>query len=187
MKMTKEEVYGTMSFLQNEYREIITKAVCGRGRKLIKSTNELTPSNKPSSILGCWVINHVYHAKKKCAETVEVHGTYDINVWYAFNDNRQTEVVLETVSYCDEIVLSNRDSDCFQDDDDVIAKVIKQPHCLQCKINKKGNKIKVEVEREFEVKVIGETKVNVRVEPVRHQSDDRHKIKKDHHYQKGDY
>lgn len=169
--MTKEEVCVTMTFLDNDYREIITKAVCGRGRKLTKSMNHVSPSHKPSSILGCWVINHIYHAKKKCTDIVEVHGTYDINIWYSFNDNTKTEVVSEKVNYCDEVKLSSRDEQCLHDDYEVIAKVIQQPNCLQCKIEKQGNRIAVEVEREFVVKVIGETKVNVKVSPT-HQSDE---------------
>lgn len=185
MTMTKEEVYGTMTFLDNDYREIITKAVCGRGRRLTKTTNYVTPSHKPTSILGCWVINHLYHAKKKSKDVVEVHGTYDINIWYSFNDNTKTEVVSEKVNYCDEITLDKRDENCFNDDEEVIAKVIQQPNCLQCKIEKHGNKIAVEVEREFVVKVIGETKVKVRVEPVHHS--DHHGGKGSHEGKKHDY
>jgi|SRR5690625_3529482 len=178
--MTKEEVYGTMTFLDSDYREIITKAVCGRGRKLTKSTNHISPSHKPSSILGCWIINHRYHAKKKSDDVVEVHGSYDINVWYSFNDNTKTEVVSETIDYCDEVELSSRDKNCFHGGDEVVAKVIQQPNCLQCKIEKQGNRIAVEVEREFVVKVIGETKVNVKVSPIREKEHHHHKHNRYH-------
>jgi len=147
----------------SDYREIITKAVCGRGRKLTKSKNHVTPSHKPSSVLGCWVINHRYHAKKKSSEKVEMHGSYDINIWYSFNDNTKTEVVSETVDYSDEVKLSSKDENCLHEEYDIICKVIQQPNCLQCKIEKQGNEIAVEVEKEFDVKVIGETKVNVKV------------------------
>lgn len=41
------------------YREIVTKAVIGKGKKTFTSTNSVTVENKPSTILGCWVINHV--------------------------------------------------------------------------------------------------------------------------------
>lgn len=172
--MTKEEGAFTMSYREQEYREIITKAVCGKGRKLTKTTDYVLPGHRPSSVLGCWIINHKYHAKKKNKDTVEIHGSYDINVWYSFHENTKTEVVSEKINYCDEVVLSHRDEHCFNDHYDVIAKVLQQPNCLQCKIEEKGNKIAVEVEREFLVKVIGETKVNVRVEPfsqVRYEDD----------------
>jgi len=159
-----------MTFLDQEYREIITKAVCGKGRKFTKENHSVSPSHRPSSILGCWVINHLYNAKKTSKDTVEVNGSYDINIWYSYNDNTKTEVVTERVSYCDRIPLSIKDENCINDEFDVIAKVIQQPNCLECKIAKKGNKIIAEVEREFIVKIIGETKVYVKVskENIKH-------------------
>ncbi|RSK27108.1 outer spore coat protein CotE [Bacillus sp. HMF5848] len=148
----------------SEYREIITKAVVGKGRKFTQSTHTISPAHKPCSILGCWIINHQYEAKK-VGHTVEVHGRYDINVWYAYNDNTKTEVVTETVSYCDVIKLKYRDDDFLDDCHDVIARVVQQPNCLEATISPNGNKIVVEVEREFLAEIIGETKVCVAVAP----------------------
>lgn len=162
-----------MSYHEDKYREIITKAVCGKGRKFSKEKHSISPAHKPSSILGCWVINHLYRAKKISKDTVEVRGNYDINIWYSFNDNTKTEVVSERVSYCDKVPLKIKDRHCIGDDFETTAKVIQQPNCLECTIGKKGNKIIAEVEREFLVKVIGETKVYVRVsEKKQHEKDD---------------
>jgi len=172
MTMTKEEVYVNMSYTDQEYREIITKAVCGKGRKFTKESHTVASSHRPSSILGCWVINHLYNAKIKSKDTVEINGSYDINIWYSYNDNTKTEVVTERVTYCDLVPLSIKDENCINDDFDVIADVIQQPNCLECKIVKQGNKIVVEIEREFIVKIIGETKVNVKVNPIKHKHDD---------------
>ncbi|WP_138414699.1 outer spore coat protein CotE [Aquibacillus sediminis] len=154
-----------MSFLDQEYREIITKAVIGKGRKFTQDTNTITPSHRPSSILGCWVINHLYNAKKKGDDIVEVNGSYDVNIWYSYNDNTKTEVVTERVHYTDYIKLSVKDEQTLGDDVEVFAKVIQQPNCLECNISSHGHKIQVEVEREFLVEVIGETKVTVKVDP----------------------
>ncbi|MFD1018267.1 outer spore coat protein CotE [Thalassobacillus hwangdonensis] len=160
-----------MSFFDQEYREIITKAVCAKGKKFTQSTNIISPSHRPTSILGCWVINHIYNAKKK-GDYVEVHGSYDVNCWYSFNDNTKTEVVTESVDYCDRVRLSVKDENCVHDDLEVIAKVVQQPNCLEANITSNGQKIKVEVEREFIVDVIGETKLCVRVNPDRCKSHD---------------
>lgn len=154
-----------MSFLDQEYREIITKAVIGKGRKFTQDTNTITPSHRPSSILGCWVINHLYNAKKKGDDIVEVNGSYDVNVWYSYNDNTKTEVVTERVNYCDHIKLSVKDEQTLGDEVEVFAKVIQQPNCLECTIANHDHKIAVEVEREFLVEVVGETKVTVKVDP----------------------
>ncbi|ABO66533.1 MULTISPECIES: outer spore coat protein CotE [Geobacillus] len=149
----------------SEYREIITKAVVGKGRKFTQSTHTVTAPNRPSSILGCWIINHRYEAKK-CDKTVEIHGHYDINVWYSYHNNTKTEVVTETVSYTDVVKLKYRDKDnLISDDTDIIVRVIQQPNCLECTISPNGNKIVVDVEREFIAEVIGETKVCVAINP----------------------
>ncbi|WP_404452698.1 outer spore coat protein CotE [Virgibacillus necropolis] len=162
-----------MTFLDQEYREIITKAVCGKGRRFVETTHSVAASHKPSSILGCWVINHLYNAKKKSKDTVEVNGSYDINIWYSYNDNTKTEVVTERITYSDNIKLSVKDDHCINDDYDVVAKVLQQPNCLECKITNQGNKIAVEIEREFLVQIIGDTKVYVKVNPSGfHQNDD---------------
>lgn len=146
------------------FREIITKAVCGKGRKFTQCTHTITPSHRPTSILGCWIINHEYDAKK-AGDNVEIEGCYDINVWYSYSDNTKTEVVTETVHYKDVVRLSSRDENCISDDLEVVARVLQQPNCLECSISPNGNKIVVQVEREFIAEVIGETKVCVKVYP----------------------
>ncbi len=163
MTMKKEEVNVIMSFLDKDYREIITKAVIGKGKKFTQATHSVSPSHRPTSILGCWVINHLYNAKKKSEDTVEVNGSYDINIWYSYNDNTKTEVVTERVTYTDYIPLGIRDENCINDDYDVICKVLQQPNCLECRISNQGAKILVDIEREFLVQVLGETKILVRV------------------------
>jgi spore coat protein E len=159
-----------VSLAMGEYREIITKAVVAKGRKYTKSNHTICPSHQPSSILGCWIINHTYEAKK-VGNKVEVRGYYDINVWYSFNKNTKTEVVTERVEYCDVIKLKYRDPDSL-DDQDVIARVMQQPNCMECVISSNGDKIIVHVEREFIVEVIGETKVIVAVYPDKCDSED---------------
>ena len=152
-----------------EYREIITKAVVAKGRKFSKSNHKIITATQPSSILGCWIINHKYEAEK-IGKKVEVNGYYDINIWYSYNNNTRTEVVTQTVEYCDVIKLKYRDKDCLEEQE-VIAQVIQQPNCLECLIQE-GNKIVVHVEREFVVEVLGETKVIVHVYPEKHQGKD---------------
>ncbi len=144
-----------------EYREIITKAVVAKGRKFTQSNNAISPQHHPSSILGCWIINHKYEARK-VGKTVEVCGSFDINVWYSHNDNTKTSVATEKIDYKDVIKLKYRDPDCL-DDKEVVAKVLQQPNCVEAIISKKGNKILVNTEREFLVEVIGETKVCVEI------------------------
>ncbi|HIV73884.1 MAG TPA: outer spore coat protein CotE, partial [Candidatus Pseudogracilibacillus intestinigallinarum] len=59
-----------MSFYDHDYREIITKAVCSRGEKKATLSHVLTPTFTPSTILGCWIINHTYEANSKSNKIV---------------------------------------------------------------------------------------------------------------------
>src|SRR5699024_2996823 len=161
-----------MSFLEKDFREIITKAVIGKGKKFYQATHTVSPSHKPTSILGCWVINHLYNAKQKSEDTVEENVSYDINIWYSYNDNTKTDVITERVNYTDYIPLSVKDDHTINDDYDVIYNVIQQPNCLECEIAMIGDMLQVEVEREFLDQVIGETKIYVKVEPKGYQYGD---------------
>ncbi|ARK30920.1 outer spore coat protein CotE [Halalkalibacter krulwichiae] len=146
------------------YREIITKAVCGKGRKFSEATHTISPSHRPSSILGCWIINHKYSAEKK-GDTVVVQGSYDINCWFSYNKNTKTDVATQTVTYSDAIPLSMQDTNILSDEMDVIARAIQQPNTLEATISENGANVDVQVEREFLVECIGETKVAVACNP----------------------
>lgn len=153
----KEEV----TSLMGDYREIITKAVVARGRKQFKSSYSVTSKQTPLKILGCWVVNHEFNAKK-FSELVEVNGCFDVNIWYSYHDDGDTKtgVLTERIDYCDKITLNYVDKQCI-DTKKVIAKAIQQPNCLEAVLEE--NNINVLVERELYVEVIGETKICVKV------------------------
>ncbi|WP_077615799.1 outer spore coat protein CotE [Caenibacillus caldisaponilyticus] len=149
--------------MEKNYREIITKAVCGKGKKFSQSAHTISPLHKPSSILGCWVINHKFRTTYQ-KDVVVVEGSYDINVWYSYNNNTKTEVVSESVTYRDEIALTIKDKKVISDRLEVYARTLQEPNSLEANVSPNGNKIVVQVEREFIVEVIGETKVRVTVD-----------------------
>ncbi|TFE03418.1 outer spore coat protein CotE [Jeotgalibacillus sp. R-1-5s-1] len=142
-----------------EYREIITKSVVAKGRKYVQSNHTIHPPHKPSSILGCWIINHKYSAKKS-GKSVEVSGSFDVNLWYSHHHNTKTSVLLESVSYNDVIKLKYRDDD-YHNDSEIFARVIQQPNCIEASIPDDSHHIVVQVERETLAECVGETKVCV--------------------------
>lgn len=40
------------------YKEIVTKAIIGKGKKTFKNDYEINTNEKVDTVLGCWVINH---------------------------------------------------------------------------------------------------------------------------------
>ena len=57
--------YSTFAYLKvrgenmASFKEIVTKAVIGKGKKYFKDNYSITTENVPSTVLGCWVINHL--------------------------------------------------------------------------------------------------------------------------------
>lgn len=145
-------------------REIITKAVCGKGRKFQTVTHTVLPPHHPTSILGAWIINHQYEAVKSGAG-VEVVGSYDINIWYSYNKNSQTEVAKETISYVELVPLSYVDPKHRAATEEVTAEAAQEPNCVEATIGSGGNSVLIRVEREFAVEMVAETKVCVAVCP----------------------
>lgn len=144
-------------------RQIVTKAVVAKGKKRSESCETLQPPNNPSSILGCWVINHTHQAKKH-GKVVEVTGKYEVNVWYAHHDHSKTSVFSETVPYRERIKLHYRDGES-QGFEDVQVRVLQQPNCTEAIITPDGEQFKITVERELLAEVVGETTVCITVHP----------------------
>lgn len=139
-------------------REIMAQAVCGKGSKYSQTTHTINPSNRPSSIGGCWVMNHTYDARL-AGDTVEVNGTYTINVWYSYDGNSETAVAKDTVSYCETIPLSDVDPNMARDNIRVIAKTLMQPTTLDATVVDSTGDILVRVEKELAGEIVGTTKV----------------------------
>lgn len=141
----------------------MTKAVVAKGKKRTETKETLCPPNKPTSILGCWVINHTQQAKK-VGKYVEVSGKFDVNVWYSHSKHSKTSVFTETIAYKDRIRLHYRDEPTSRHEE-VLVNVLQHPNCTEATISKCGQNFIICVERELVVEVIGETKICVKVHP----------------------
>lgn len=144
----------------NEVREIVTRAVLAKGRKTFRICETIPLENQPFSVLGCWVINHQFDATQN--ETcVNLNGNFEINIWYSFNNNTQTEVARATTNYEGVIKVREIVTDATTDHRDVSVRVLQQPTCTNACI-KEGN-IEVEVVFEVLAEIIGEAKMMVNV------------------------
>lgn len=141
-----------------ECREIITSAVCGKGHQYVQSTYTITPANRPTTIGGCWVMNHTY-AGTLVDDVVEIRGQFDINVWYSFNGNSETTVAKDSVSYFEKVPVHEMDPNCFKDEREIVVQIGEQPNCLDATITSDGESIAVRVEMNLAVEVMGRTKV----------------------------
>lgn len=138
------------------YREIVTKAVIAKGKKLFTSEHTINVNNNPSTILGVWVINHNFNGIKS-GDEIHINGSYDVNVWYSYDKDTKTEVVKETNSYNEVVRMRNRDEE--NDNEQIIVRSLKQPNCVKIDID--GATVKYIIEKELGVELVGDVKVKI--------------------------
>ena len=143
------------------FKEIVTKAVIKKNKKLFKDNYSLEVENAPTTILGCWVINHKFKGYKT-NDKIGVSGTYDVNIWYSYDNDSKTTVVNKNISYDDLFNVRLKESADLSNDTDIIVRTLKQPNCLGVNINNKT--ISFDIEKELGVEVVGETKVKIAIE-----------------------
>jgi len=143
------------------FKEIVTKAVIGKGKKLFKDNYTIEIENVPTTILGCWVINHKFKGYKT-NEKIGVSGSYDVNIWYSYDNDSKTAVVNKNISYDDLFNVKLRENADLSSDTDIIVRTLKQPTCSE--VNMDNKKIIFDIEKELGVEVVGETKVKIAIE-----------------------
>lgn len=142
------------------YKEIVTKAVIGKGKKYFKNKYSIDVNNNPSTILGCWIINHHFLGKLVNNDAV-VDGSFDINIWYSTDNDTKTNVLKETINYNERINIKSK-INADLNNSEIIVKALKQPECVN--VNIRGNVIDFEIEKEVGIEVVGDTKVKILTE-----------------------
>lgn len=144
------------------FKEIVTKAVVGKGKKYFKNNYTLETTDNPTTVLGCWVINHKFKGYKS-GEKIGVDGSYDVNIWYSYDKDSKTTVVNKKVDYNDLFNVKIRENADLTGDTDIIVRTLKQPNCTKVNINENGS-INFDIEKELGVEIVGETKMKIAVE-----------------------
>ena len=142
------------------YREIVTKAVIAKGKKTFTTTNTIIPNDIPTTILGCWVINHNFKGYRD-GDKIKIDGSYDINVWYSYDNNTKTNVFRESNSY-QEVVHLNKKGNNDTENEEIIVRSLKQPTVTKADIA--GGNILYTIEKELGIELVGNTKVKIIVD-----------------------
>ena len=143
------------------FKEIVTKAVIGKGKKTFTTTNSVTPECNASTILGCWVINHNFKGYKT-GDTVTVEGSYDINIWYSCQNDTKTEVTRQTDTYKEVVNVPRKSDTNITSDEEIIVRSLRQPNCIKAEI--KDGKIVYTIEKDLGIEIVGDTKVKIAID-----------------------
>ena len=142
------------------YKEIVTKAVVGKGKKYYRNTYTVNTETKPNTVLGCWVINHKFSGHETDGK-IEIDGSFDVNLWYSYDNDTKTSVITKNISYKEVVSVAQRQT-TDSSTKDIIVRSLKQPSCLSAK--EKGSTIVIEIEKELGVEIVGDTKVKIAIE-----------------------
>ena len=114
------------------FREIISRAVISKGKKVFSQSDSIKVDKNPSTILGCWVINHQFSGVKQNNQIL-INGSYDINIWYSYDSDTKTDVIKKTHTYSEVVKMHE-----VNEDYDNIYDIIEDSLFLE-KYNKKDN------------------------------------------------
>ena len=143
------------------YKEIVTKAVIGKGKKLFKNTYTLLVDNNANTALGCWVINHKFKGYVQNNKVV-IDGSFDINIWYSYDNNTKTNVLVKRFNYQETMNVKIKENGELTNTSEIIVRSLNQPSVTDVSVE--NNTIKLSVHKELGVEIVGDTKVRVSVE-----------------------
>lgn len=98
----------------------------------------------------------------KTNEKIGVSGSYDVNIWYSYDNDSKTTVVNKNISYNDLFNVKLKENSDLSSDTDIIVRTLKQPNCSGVNIN--GKSITFDIEKELGVEVVGDAKVKIAIE-----------------------
>ena len=143
------------------YKEIVTKAVIGKAKKTNSMHFSFTPDESVDTVLGCWVINHNFSGTNQSGK-VGVTGSFDVNVWYAYDNDTKTKVNSKKFGYNEILNVPLKDEATLTNTSEIIVRSLKQPTVTNVAVSD-GN-IVLDIEKELGVEIVGDTKIKVPIE-----------------------
>jgi len=143
------------------FKEIVTKAIIGKGKKTTNLEHTVETEDNINTVLGCWVINHTFNGMNNGGKVL-VNGTYDINIWYSYDNNTKTNVLVKRFNYQDTMNVKIKENGDFSNSSEIIVRSLNQPSVTD--VNVENSTIKLSVHKEMGVEIVGDTKVRVSVE-----------------------
>ena len=92
---------------------------------------------------------------------VGVNGSFDVNVWYSYDNDSKTAVSTQKFSYSDTMRLNVEDASASNE---VIVKSIQQPTVSDVSI--KDGIVNLNINKELGIEIVGDTKIKVPVEDL---------------------
>ena len=94
-------------------------------------------------------------------DNVVINGSFDVNIWYSYENNTKTAVEARTVEYTEEVHVNLKENTNLTTDSEILLNALKSPTVVD--VNSIDNKISYEIEKEIGIEIIGDAKVKIQV------------------------
>ena len=128
------------------FKEIVTKAIIGKAKKNTILEHNVVTEDNINTVLGCWVINHTFNG---------------INIWYSYDNNTKTNVLVKRFNYQDVMNIKLKENSNIETSE-IIVRSLNQPSVTDVRVE--NSTIKLSVEKVLGVEIVGDTTVRVSVE-----------------------
>ena len=142
------------------FKEIVTKAVIGKGKKTFRNKYEAITTDRIDTVLGCWVINHTMSGVNDNGR-VRITGSFDVNIWYSYDNNTKTSVEARKISYTEVVNVRLKQNSNLTNDSEIIITSLKNPTVID--VSSRNNIINYEIEKELGIEIIGDAKVKIHI------------------------
>ncbi|MCR4397468.1 MAG: outer spore coat protein CotE [Firmicutes bacterium] len=155
-------VIGARGATGEDYKEIITRAVYGRGEGEARGVVSFSGLGEVKKVLGTvatdFRVGEINIAPSQNGVTVLATGQFDVHVWYVRGDD--TAIAKQPVVATVEIPVNPVGPEKFADMG-VAVSVVKGPECRGAAITGAGDGVEVEVGATLAAEITGETSLRV--------------------------
>lgn len=92
---------------------------------------------------------------------VKITGSFDVNIWYSFDNNTKTNVDARKINYTEIVNVHLNNDQVLTNDSEIIITSLKNPTVVD--VSSTNNKINYEIEKCLGIEIIGDTKVRVQI------------------------
>ena len=92
---------------------------------------------------------------------VKIVGSFDVNIWYSYDDNTKTNVDVRKISYTEIVSVRLNNDQVLTNNSEILVTSLKNPTVID--VSNLNNKITYEIEKTLGIEIIGDTKVRVQI------------------------
>lgn len=106
-------------------------------------------------------MTHNFKGEKQ-DDKVRVSGTCDVNIWYSYDNDTQTYVSKQNISYSELLLVTRKKESNISSEEEIIVRSLRQPSCSKVEIV--DGSIEYDIEKELGIEIVGDTKVRISVD-----------------------